>query len=123
MPILRHTFNGAPIVTRATSLLSLMLTAACTTRSAGFDPPPAIAAIAVTPAVATLAVGDSLDFTAAAFAADGTPVSGEVAWASTGGVTSSDGRYHAGGTPGTYLVIANSGDLSVADTAFITIAP
>jgi hypothetical protein len=124
-PIFRHTFNGASIVSRATPLLSLslILIGACTARSAGFEPPPAVAVIEVSPAVATLAAGDSLDFSAVGYSVDGTPVSTTVAWASTGGVTSSNGLYHAGTTAGTYVVIANTGDLSVADTAVITITP
>lgn len=124
-PIIRHTFNGASIVSRVTPLLSLSLTliCACTARSAGFEPPPAVATLEVTPDVATLAAGDSLDFSAVGYSVDGAPVSTAVAWASTGGVTSSNGLYHAGTTAGTYLVIANTGDLSVADTALITITP
>ena len=112
-------------MSRATPLLSLslILIGACTARSAGFAPPLPVATIQVSPAVATLAAGDSLDFSAVGYSVDGIPVSTTVAWASTGGVTSSKGLYHAGTTVGTYLVIANTGDLSVADTALITITP
>ena len=125
MPIMHHTFNGVSIVSRVSPLLSLslILIAACTARSAGFEPPPAIVSIDITPATATLAAGDSLDFSAVGYSVDGAPVSVTVAWASTGGVTSSNGLYHAGTTVGTYLVIANTGDLTIADTALITITP
>lgn len=125
MPIMHHTFNGVSIVSRVSPLLSLslVLIGACTAKSAGFEPPPAVASIDITPATATLAAGDSLDFSAVGYSVDGVPVSITVAWASTGGVTSSNGLYHAGAAAGTYLVIANTGDLSVADTALITITP
>jgi hypothetical protein len=103
--------------------LSLILIAACKAPSAGFGPPPTVATIDVSPANATLSAGDSLDFSAVAHSADGLPVNVSLVWASTGGVMSADGLYHAGSTPGTYLVIANTGDLSVSDTAVITIAP
>ena len=124
-PILRHTFNGASIVSRVSPLLSLslILIGACTAQSAGLEPPPAVATIEVSPAVATLAAGDSLDFSAAGYSVDGAPVSITVAWASTGGITSTNGLYRAGTTAGTYVVIANTGDLRVADTALITITP
>ena len=125
MPILRDPFNRASIVPHATPLLSLslILLAACTSQSVGFGPPPPVASIDVSPGVATLAAGDSLDFSAVAHSADGSPLSVTLAWASTGGVMSVGGLYHAGTMPGTYYVIANTGDLSVADTAFITITP
>ena len=125
MPIMRDTFNGASIVPHATPLLSLslILIAACTAQSAGLGPPPPVANIDVSPAVAILAAGDSLDFSAVAHSVDGSPLSVTLAWASTGGVVSVGGLYHAGTTSGTYYVIANTGDLSVADTAFITITP
>ncbi|MEO8635401.1 MAG: hypothetical protein ABI587_09010 [Gemmatimonadales bacterium] len=112
-------------MSRATPFLplSLILIAACTVQSGGFEPPPAVATLLVTPAVATLAAGDSVDFTAVAYSATGAPLDVTLAWASTGGVMETGSRYHAGTTPGSYLVIVNTGDFSVADTATITISP
>jgi hypothetical protein len=77
----------------------------------------------LTPATATVATGASLVLTAIGRLSDGgtTPLS--VDWSATGGTIGADGRYTAGGTPGTFRVIAvRRGDPSMADTSVVTIS-
>ena len=86
------------------------------------DPEPVVERVVISPANVALAAGDSFDFSAVAEFSDGHSDSLLVSWASTGGVVSSSGLYHAGGAPGTYMVIVVTPDLAHADTATVVIS-
>jgi hypothetical protein len=86
---------------------------------------PTITAVVVTPATASLASGATQPFTASATLSNGTTQPNpSVTWSATGGSISAAGLYTAGGTAGSFRVIAAlSPGGSLADTATVTITP
>ncbi|HET6836512.1 MAG TPA: hypothetical protein VFH24_00650, partial [Gemmatimonadales bacterium] len=84
-------------------------------------PPPAPTATSITllPAAWTLSPSSTKRFSAYGKTADGDSVAVGVTFTATGGTITSDGLYTAGGTVGTFRVVAKSGAL--ADTSVISI--
>ena len=74
----------------------------------------------VTVAAVTLEPGTAQQFAVSGKLSDGTTTVPSVRWTATGGTISSDGRYTAGGTAGTYRAVATH-ESNLADTATITI--
>jgi hypothetical protein len=77
--------------------------------------------VTVSPATTTLAPGASQSFTASTPRGDGNRSSSSPQWSATGGQITSSGRYTAGQTPGTYVVVATA-YTGASDTAHVTIA-
>ena len=69
-------------------------------------PAPTLAAVEVTPASASLAAGETQQFTALGRMSDGSATSVAVTWSETGGTISGTGLYTAGATGGSFRVIA-----------------
>jgi hypothetical protein len=84
------------------------------------DPPLTIAQLVLTPATASLPVGGTQQFTAAAKMSDGSTSAVPVTYNVTGGSVSSEGLYTAGQATGTFRVIATASG-GEADTASVTI--
>lgn len=82
---------------------------------------PELALIQVTPEAATLAPGANQQFGATGRLRDGRPVPVGAVWQAGGGSIDAGGNYVAGDTAGTYLVIATSPRMTLADTASVTI--
>jgi Big-like domain-containing protein len=81
---------------------------------------PTVTGIVVTPATATVASGQTQQFTASATMSDGTTQSNPaVTWTATGGAVTTAGLYTAGTTAGTFRVIATGS--GKADTSTVTI--
>jgi hypothetical protein len=78
------------------------------------------AKVVVTPAVATVAGGETVTFVAKGLTQAGETAGVNVTWAATGGTISTAGVLTAGHSPGTYRVIATSG-FGAADTSLVTI--
>lgn len=77
--------------------------------------------VVLTPAIVSLAIGASQQFSASASLSDGsTQANPAVTWAATGGTVSSGGLYKAGSTAGSFRVIATSGN-GKADTSAVTV--
>lgn len=91
-----------------------------TSRSVG--PLSPVAAMALSPASATIGMGESVQFDLVAETADGTPCSPSVVWAATGGGVT-DGLYTAGTAPGTYEITASAttDGSTTSATAIVTI--
>ncbi|HET6701976.1 MAG TPA: Ig-like domain-containing protein [Gemmatimonadaceae bacterium] len=84
-------------------------------------PPPTVTSLVLSPASATLATSATQQFTATEQLSNGTSrAASGVTWSATGGTVSTSGLYTAGGTGGSYRVIAR-GTTGHADTASITI--
>ncbi|HWA56747.1 MAG TPA: hypothetical protein VG692_05800 [Gemmatimonadales bacterium] len=84
-------------------------------------PPPTLAAVVVTPATATVAVGATQQFSASGRMSDGSTGTVQVTWLATGGTITTGGLYTAGSTAGTFRVIATQQGGTLADTSTITI--
>lgn len=97
--------------------------AACTTPASegGLGPAPVITSIQISPDSATLQPGDSIVLSVSAHLSDGSSSHVPVGWVATGGSVSAGAVYHAGTTPGHYLVIANTAQFLHADTAVVVI--
>jgi hypothetical protein len=87
-------------------------------------PPPTITleAIEVTPSSASLLTGATQQFSAVGRMSDNSTSGVSVTWSATGGTVSSGGLYTAGGTPGTYRVIAVQQGGTKADTSSVTVS-
>jgi hypothetical protein len=83
---------------------------------------PAVVRIEVTPASYQLQPGATRAFEARAVRTDGVVLPVAVSWSATGGTISTAGVYLAGGTPGSFRVIARYLGGVFADTATVTIA-
>ncbi len=77
--------------------------------------------LAVSPETATLNVGASKTFSAAAYTGDGSTTTVGVNWTAAGGDIDAAGVYTAGTTAGTYRVIAANTAGTLADTSLVTI--
>lgn len=82
-------------------------------------PPPALVQVTLRPASATLAPFTTRQFVAFGRTAAGDSVALTPTFAATGGSITGGGLYSAGGTPGTFRVIASSG--SLADTSSVVV--
>ncbi len=83
------------------------------------QPPVTLASVTLVPGSATLAPSATRQFTAYGRTTTGDSVSASVVFAATGGTISPTGLYTAGGTAGTYRIVATSGLL--ADTSNVTV--
>jgi hypothetical protein len=82
---------------------------------------PTITAITVTPATASLSNGQTRQFSAEATLSNGgTQANPSVTWSATGGTITTGGLYTAGGTAGSFRVIAAAAN-GPADTSTVTI--
>jgi hypothetical protein len=81
----------------------------------------AVAQVILVPESVSLVAGERAEFAAYGRTSVGDSVSVNATYAATGGSISTAGVYTAGSAPGTYRVIASSGN--VADTSEVTISP
>ncbi len=107
----------------ATCTALLLVVSACTSPATegGLGPAPTVASIQISPDSATLQAGDSIVLHVNAHMSDGSTASVPVGWVVTGGTVSAGAVYHAGTTPGQYLVIANTAQFLHADTAVVIV--
>jgi hypothetical protein len=112
---MNHRFSAFPAL--------LLVVAACTTPASegGLGPAPVVTNIQISPDSATLQRGDSIVLNVSAHLSDGSNSSIPVGWVATGGTFSAGAVYHAGTTPGRYLIIASTAQLLHADTAVVVI--
>jgi hypothetical protein len=103
------------------ALATAALACSAPARSGGLDPGPTLSSVEVSPISATVASGDSLDFTATGRMSDGSAAQVATIWQATGGTINAAGRFRAGGTAGAYRVIAATPDLAHADTAAVIV--
>jgi hypothetical protein len=78
--------------------------------------------LVLTPGSATLYPGGQQQYVAEGQASDGSSFAVTPRYQAAGGTISNGGMYTAGGTPGTYDVIATDTETGLADTASVTIA-
>ena len=83
---------------------------------------PTVASVSVSPDPASLVSGATQQYVLTATMSDGTSRSIGAAWQATGGTISGGGLYVAGGTAGSYRVVASVAGTGVADTAAVTVA-
>lgn len=83
---------------------------------------PTLTKMTLSPASATLAPNATVQLSVAGVWSDGSTAAPPVTYAATGGSVSSGGLYTAGGTTGTYRVVATATGYPLADTSVITIA-
>ena len=84
-------------------------------------PTPTLSSVVLTPATASLALGATQQFTAQGRMSDGSATSVSVTWGATGGTVTPGGLYTAGGTAGTFRVIAVQQGGTRADTSAVTV--
>jgi hypothetical protein len=84
-------------------------------------PAPTLTAVEVSPTTATVGAGTTQQFTAIGRMSDNSTTSIAVTWSATGGSISSGGLYSAGGTAGSFRVIATQQGGSLADTSVVTL--
>lgn len=82
---------------------------------------PHLASIEITPGTATLAPSGTQTFLVTGRLRDGRAVPVGVTWNAAGGTIDAGGNFVAGGTAGTYQVIATHTTMTIADTATVTI--
>lgn len=101
----------------------LLGSAACTTPASegGLGPAPVVTSIQISPDSATLQAGDSIVLSVNAHMSDGSNGHVPVGWVATGGTVSAGAVYHAGTTPGQYLIIANTAQFLHSDTTVVVI--
>jgi hypothetical protein len=80
---------------------------------------PVLTGIVVSPDSATVAVGGGLQFAAAGQWTNGGAGAPAVTWTATGGSITPAGHFTAGGTPGTFRVVATQTGGTLADTAAV----
>lgn len=80
-----------------------------------------LAAVIVTPGSASVTAGTAQQFSAAGLMSDGTSVPISVTWSATGGTVGAAGLYTAGGSSGTFRVIAAEQGGTLADTSFVMV--
>jgi len=83
--------------------------------------PVALRAVVLTPSSATLAPGGTKAFTAVGLMSDSSTATIPIDYSATGGTVTAGGSYTAGGTPGSYRVIAADTSGTLTDTAVVTI--
>ncbi len=85
--------------------------------------PPALTGLVLTPVVASVVSGQSVQFAVAGIWSDGGAAAPAVVWSAGGGAIAPSGLYVAGSVPGTYAVIAVHQGGTVADTSLVTVTP
>jgi parallel beta-helix repeat protein len=83
---------------------------------------PTLRSVVLTPTSASLSTGGTKAFTAVGLMSDNSTLSIPIRYSATGGTITSGGNYTAGGTAGTYRVVATDTSGSLADTASVTIS-
>ena len=84
--------------------------------------PPTLSQVVLTPATVSIGTGAAAQFNASALMSDGSTATVSVNYTATGGTISSSGLYTAGGTAGTYHVIAIDAETATkADTSVVTV--
>jgi len=83
--------------------------------------PPVLQAVVLAPSSASVIAGTNRQFTVSGQWSDGSTTAPAVSYAATGGTITSGGLYTAGGTPGTFRVIAMQQGGTLADTAAVTV--
>jgi hypothetical protein len=104
-----------------TALLLVVTGCSAPAREGGLGPAPVVTSIQISPDSATLQVGDSIVLAVSALMSDGSVSSIPVGWVATGGTLGAGAVYHAGGTPGQYMIIATTAQPLHADTTRIII--
>lgn len=124
-----HAVTAWPRPVTLLALSSLVFAAsACLTDTTPTDPgsdgggnnPPAVS-LGLTPDSTLLDPGMIQSFIAWVHRSDGDSATVPVNWTATGGSVTSLGRYTAGGSPGTYMVVASDDETGLTDTALIAI--
>lgn len=85
--------------------------------------PDPLAELFLTPSTATVGAGGTVQFEAYGNTTAGDSVAASAAYTATGGTITQNGRYTAGGAPGTYQVVASTADLADTADVVITSAP
>ncbi len=83
---------------------------------------PTLTAVEIAPGSASLLTGSTQQFSVVGRMSDGSSAAVGAGWVATGGTISSNGLYTAGGTGGSFRVIATQAGGTKADTASITIS-
>jgi hypothetical protein len=104
-------------------LLALVLSCSSGDVKAGLGPnePSPITQLVVSPSSAVIEASGVLAFEVAALHQDGTSTIPSVSWSASGGTITADGLYSAGGTAGTYEVVAVQQGGTLADNSTVTI--
>jgi hypothetical protein len=85
-------------------------------------PPPNLVAVEVTPPTVTVQAGLTQQFAVIGRLSDNSTTAVPATWTATGGTVSAGGAYTAGGTAGSFLVIATQvGGAGLADTAAVAV--
>jgi hypothetical protein len=93
------------------------------TAQVAIDQPTAtLTSLVLNPGQAAVAPGGTVQFSAVPTWSDGSSTVPAITWSATGGTIDASGLYTAGGTTGTYRVIATQQGGTVADTAAVTIS-
>ena len=82
---------------------------------------PSITGVVISPGTASVTAGQQQTFSAIGTMSDSTTVAIGVTWTATGGSIDAGGVYTAGGTAGTYRVVAKAASANVADTVPVTV--
>lgn len=107
---------------RRATLCVLLAGCTATTKTGGLDPTPVLSTVEVSPASATIQIGDSIAFSAIGHMSDGSTSGVAILWSTTGGTISPAGSYHTGASAGEFLVVGATSDGSRADTAHVTVS-
>jgi len=83
--------------------------------------PATLHAVVVTPASATVGVGEAQQFSATGVMSDGSTAAVAATWSATGGTVTAGGLYTAASAAGTYRVIGVEQGGTLADTSTVTI--
>jgi uncharacterized protein YjdB len=83
--------------------------------------PPSLQAVILTPATAAVVTGGTLQFSVSGQWSNGTVSAPAVTYSTAGGTITAGGLYAAGGTAGTYRVIATQQGGTLADTSTVTL--
>lgn len=100
----------------------LLILPGCTSELPSGNAGATVSSLVLTPDVATVDTGSTLQFVQQLAWTDGGSHTVAVAYTATGGTISATGLYQAGTTPGTFVVIASCA-CALADTATVTIKP
>jgi hypothetical protein len=84
-------------------------------------PPPVLTQIILTPATASVQTGATQQFAVSGLMSDGSSTTPQVTYTATGGTISVGGLYTAGGTAGSFRVIATQQGGTLADTSTVTV--
>ncbi len=83
--------------------------------------PPVLQAVILTPSSAALATGATQQFSVSGQWSNGTTTAPAVTYSATGGTVTTGGLYTAGGTAGTFRVVATQQGGTLADTSTVTL--